>query len=368
MGNFDLLNLAVKTFAPTNEVLLDDKGMPSVYVRIPKFKISDVITGGSDSVHPAFIVNGQEIDEIYISKYQNIIVNDRAYSLPGQDPAVNLNFDRAVTVCKNKGAGFHLMTNAEWAAIALWCRKNSCMPKGNNYYGRDSADSTYEAIAASRETSGDNIGRINRVLTGTGPVSWSHNGERSGIWDLNGNVYEWVGGYRTVAGEIQVLANNNAADSSLSQAADSAQWKAILSDGTLVAPGTTNTLKWDYTADPGTTSASKAFELATALAHQQTVDAPYGGQSFETLTAHAGVSVPELLKALALFPADANSHGGDYFYMRNQAADERLLLRGGDWHYGAFSGVFCGYGSYVRSYAYGGLGFRSAFVNLPSAS
>lgn len=368
MGNFDLLNLAVKATSPTNEVLLDDKGMPSIYVRIPKFKISDVITGGSDSVHPAFIVNGQEIDEIYISKYQNIIMNDRAYSLPGQDPAVNLNFDRAVTVCANKGAGFHLMTNAEWAAVALWCRKNSCMPKGNNNFGKDHADSTYEAIPASRETTGDYIGRINRVLTGTGPVSWSHNNDRSGIWDLNGNVYEWVGGYRTYAGEIQILANNNAADSSLSQAADSAQWKAIKEDGSLVAPGTANTLKWDYKADPGTVSAGKAFELAKSLTYQQSNGEPYGGQSFESLTARTGVTVPELLKALALYPADANSHGGDYFYMRNLAADERVLRRGGNWAYGALSGVFCGGGYDARSNAGGGLGFRSAFVNLPSAS
>ena len=366
--SFDLVNLAVKMLAPSNEVLLDDKGMPSVYVRIPKFKISDVITGGSDTVHPAFIINGQEIDEIYISKYQNIIVNDCAYSLPGQDPATSLNFDRALTVCANKGAGFHLMTNAEWAAIALWCRKNSCMPKGNNNYGKDSTESTYDAIPATRETTGDNIGRINRVLTGTGPVSWSHNNDRSGIWDLNGNVHEWVGGYRTFAGEIQILANNNAADSSLSQAENSAQWKAIKEDGTLVAPGTADTLKWDYKADPGTVNANKAFELAKSLSYQQTVEAPYGGQSFESLTARTGVTVPELLKALALYPADANSHGGDYFYMRNLAADERLLSRGGLWSNGARAGVFCGDGDSPRSYANGALGFRSAFVNLPSAN
>jgi hypothetical protein len=51
---------------PRNDILLDDKGLPSVMVRIPKFKISDVIAGGSDSTHPAFIVNGNEVPEIYI--------------------------------------------------------------------------------------------------------------------------------------------------------------------------------------------------------------------------------------------------------------------------------------------------------------
>ena len=52
-------------------------------------------------------------------------------------------------------------------------------------------------------------------------VTWSHDGTPAGIWDLNGNVSEWVGGIRTVYGELQVLVNNNAADPAHSQAASS---------------------------------------------------------------------------------------------------------------------------------------------------
>ena len=70
MANFDLSEFALKCVCPNNEILYDDKGMPSVMVYIPKFNISDVITGGANSVHPAFIVNGTEVDGIYISKYQ----------------------------------------------------------------------------------------------------------------------------------------------------------------------------------------------------------------------------------------------------------------------------------------------------------
>ena len=86
MANFDLAAMALKAVCPTNDILYDDKGLPSVMVKIPKFKISQVIPGGADSVHPAFIVNGQEVDAIYISKYQNIVNNNRAYSLPCEDP------------------------------------------------------------------------------------------------------------------------------------------------------------------------------------------------------------------------------------------------------------------------------------------
>lgn len=64
MSNFDLSSLALASAFPTNKILTDDKGLPSVMVYIPKFKMSDVIDGAGDSTHPAFIVNGVEKDGI----------------------------------------------------------------------------------------------------------------------------------------------------------------------------------------------------------------------------------------------------------------------------------------------------------------
>lgn len=84
MANFDLTNLAVKMICPNNTVQLDDTGLPSVLVYIPKFKNSDVLEGGDDSVHPAFIVNGKQIPGFYYSKYQNHVNNGVAYSLPAE--------------------------------------------------------------------------------------------------------------------------------------------------------------------------------------------------------------------------------------------------------------------------------------------
>ncbi|AZF90200.1 MAG: hypothetical protein BPH100C_137 [Phage 5P_2] len=66
-----------------NTVLYDDLGQPSIMVRIPKFLLSDVIAGAPSTPHPAFIVNGVTKNEIFISKYQCVIQNGRAYSLPG---------------------------------------------------------------------------------------------------------------------------------------------------------------------------------------------------------------------------------------------------------------------------------------------
>ncbi len=356
MANFDLANFALKATCPSNKIILDDKGLPSVMVYVPKFKISDVITGGSDSTHPAFIVNGQEVPGVYISKYQNVVYNGRAYSLPGEDPKTYITFDSACQVSEAKGPGWHLMTNAEWAALALWCRKNSTMPKGNNSAGKDHLESVYTAIPATYGSDGI----INRVLTGTGPVTWSHNGEISGIWDLNGNVYEWMGGYRVVDGEIQILPNNDAADPDNSQNSSSTKWQAILQNGTLTEPGTAGTLKWDYTTDPGTEIAGKEFRLNITIENPANDDNPYGQISFSNLAAKDSISVPEIIKALSLFPVDNGDHGGDNFYIRNRG--ECLGYRGGAWNDSVAAGVFFMYTVRNRSYSGLSLGFRSAYI------
>ena len=96
-ANFDLSNLALKAVCPNNEILYDDKGLPSIMVKIPKMTYAQLGLGSSTAVHPAFIVNGQEVDAIYISKYQNIVYDGRAYSLPGEEPKHTINFDSAVS-------------------------------------------------------------------------------------------------------------------------------------------------------------------------------------------------------------------------------------------------------------------------------
>jgi hypothetical protein len=226
------------------------------------------------------------------------------------------------------------------------------MPKGNNNYGKDTSESTAVAIPTYYDAT-----NTFRVATGSGPVTWSHNGQVTGIWDLNGNVWEWCGGYRTKDGEIQILPNNDAADPDNPQNDTSVKWKAILQDGSLVDPGTVDTLKWDYLAAP---AAGAAFRLNTVVEYPQADDTPYGYNSFAALTAKAGVTVPEILKALALFPADTNDHGGDYMWMRNNG--ERLAYRGGAWYAGAGAGVFACYGGNPRSSVSAPVGFRSAYI------
>jgi len=47
-ANYDLTALAVKMVCPNNEIIADKvNGYPSIYAKIPKCKMSDLITGGS---------------------------------------------------------------------------------------------------------------------------------------------------------------------------------------------------------------------------------------------------------------------------------------------------------------------------------
>lgn len=315
--------LAVQIAHSNNYLIYDDAGKPSVMVAISKFYLDDVINGASHTVHPAFIINGIEHDVIYISKYQNIVENGRAYSLPMKAPQTYVTFEQACNYCSAKGAGWHVMTNAEWAAIALWCKKNGTMPKGNNYYGKDVSETSLppKAAPASKNSSGNTAA----TLTGSGRESWYHDGTFAGIADLNGNVWEWNSGTRLVNGEIQIIANNDAANQSNSALSSSTLWKAIMPDGTLAAPETPGTLKWDYGTNP--TSDTSNIILNNKIDHMQTDASVRGIKEFNALTSADQIEVPEIMKALAFFPADSNGYGHELLQFRNSGV--RLSLRGG---------------------------------------
>ena len=359
MPNYDLSNLALKAMCPSNEILYDDKGVPSIMVKIPKKTYAQLGLGASTATFPAFIVNGQEVDAIWISKYLNIVQNGRAYSLPTQDPKASITFDSALKACTDKGAGWHLMTAFEWGALIAWCEQNNFIPLGNNSYGKHSSESVYKAIPSNTPDSGK---YANRTATGTGPLEWFHDKTPDGIADLCGNVWEWTGGIRSVYGELQILANNNAADGGNAQTASAATWKAIqASDGELITPN-----------GSGTTSGSVKMDWASSKLTYDTAisDSSPGSHNCEfkniAFSANIGSDAQALLIALGMAPKASTivpTNNTCYF---NNAEAERSFCRGGVYSSTAYGfASFSGY--YPRSNSGANIGFRSAFVKLPAA-
>ena len=358
MSNFDDLKIAVEGLSKgTNTVLFDDdlgtggESFPSIMVRIPMFHSLSVLDGAPDAPHPMFVVDDMTLPEIYFSKYQNIVMHDRAYSLPFKDSRTFITFNQAKEVSEAKGTGWHLTTNAEYAGIALWCLKNGFLPHGNNNYGSDYAHPHEKGIVT--YTYDDGI--KGRIATGSGPATWNHDGTPAGICDLNGNIWEWAGGLRLNDGEINVIPHNNAAKH-IDQSATSVQWQGILQDGTFVTPGTANTLKFDASNANGSGTAT----LSTSIANRGT-DNVSMQQTFQTLAAKEGISVPTLLQLLGIMPPAGNLDG-DIFQARNNG--ERLPLRGGGWGGTSGAGVFALHLHAVRTHNWNGAGFRAAFVNI----
>ena len=351
MTNFDDLKLAVQAISGgRNTVLLDDMGMPSIMVPFPKLTYADIMTGGTQDPLPAFLVDGHEIPVIYESKYQNIVVNDRAYSLPFEDPCVYITFDQALQMCRNKGDGWHLHSNALWAAIQSWCYRNKTVPHGNGNYGKDYSNPHEHGVTTYID--GNHGG--GRTATGSGPVTWYHNYDSSGIADLCGNIWEWVAGLRMVNGEIQIIPYGNSMKADCNMSATSTEWKAIMPNGTLVAPGTAGTLKYDGETATG------APRINTAVEFKPGTDDGYYWRQFGTLAAKAGVDIPPMMKALGLAPIPDYEYGNGGFWIRPQAA-ERLPLRGADWGSTTTAGVAALRLTYPRSNSGHNVGFRAAF-------
>lgn len=347
MANFDDLQGAVAQFGANNKVIFDDTGMPSIMVAVPKAKYSDVITGGTDETLPFWIMDGEEKSVIYVSKFLNIVENDRAYSLGGYLPRNYINFDQSVAACKKKGAGWHLNQTGIFAYLNLLSQKMGTVPHGNTNYGKDYYHPYERGTMPQGETQ--------RTLTGSGQPTWYHNHDMSGIADINGNLWEWTGGLRLVNGEIQIIPYGNSMKLDCDMSASSTLWKAIKPDGTLVEPGTAGTLKIDRT------SASDATLRINTSVTTQTTDSNDTSEVFKNVKAVSGVAIPKLLVALGLFPdSGVTGYGNDRFWARNNG--ERLPLRGsafGDTSDSGPSalGLHC-----PRSLSSGYVGFRSAFV------
>lgn len=310
-----------------NEVIFDNRGIPDIMV---------VFT--PDELGLPAEIRGKAVKEYAISKYPNTLIGGVPYSMPYQQPAVNVNHDEAIRLCESKGPGWHLMTNDEWAALAHQSRKNGTLPRGNTDCGK-SHSHPEETGTTYKDSSGSS-----KTLTGSGPVTWNHDHTAEGVADMCGNIWEHVGGIRFVNGQVQVIPNNEAA-AGADQSKDSKEWTPL------------------YTAD-GDTIYYDVEDGRIGLRPVEPDSKDYDGVEFKELIGSA-IDVPEKLIELGLYPVPGYE-GTDYFWLDTDG--ERIVLRGGGWASGARAGVFYFNGGDSRAYVRWAVGFRSALVRYSGDS
>ena len=373
-------NLLAYNNLPNNRILYDQYGIPGVYVFIPKFNWDPINGFASTVVHPAFIWNGVEHAGFWYSKFKNVAIdkttgqiitahttgwnksNAVGASLPFEDPAVFLNFNEAIDICEAKNSAqmrtdknlFHAVTNAEAAAIAIWTRQMivgtilAHFPRGNNNYGQDiDAKGITGAVLNELLTIGSGAGDYGapyygRWRTGSGGPLTAHNLDISGIFDMNGLIWEWIIGLQSpdagTGKQAWIIPNNEAA------IATPAQLKNIAT-----APGA----PWVQIGEWGSLT-DEVFRNENATA-------------FTPAGAYSDADA-EKLALIAADGAGAGDYGNDYFY-KPDVGENNVPLRAGGWSSGLNAGLFALDLTSVVTHSVYAIGFRSAFVgNLSSVT
>lgn len=366
-----------------NVVKYDADGNPSLFVKFPKMKSSELHKDLPAHTHPAFIINGIEQDYILLGRYkagENGVKDDALVSLPNIMPVRSCGADEMLSRMKMAGAGITGMTVADYGFIKLLAQKKGWKPNGNTAWGQSHVDAVawetgetmltddvraYEGhlytclkphttaaenrpdVAPTYWEKGEYVGGVSvdteinvdhqtgyRTLSGTGPLDW-YLGENVGsMADLVGCSMETQYGYRVVDGEIQILPDNNAADPDADLSASSGAWKAILPSRTddsyfLVAPGSKKTLHWNYLSGKivlDTETADLSIGIKTAAFVNLAVNS-------ENLP-----FVPCIIKELGLIPTGSDDETPGICRV-GFIAGERLARRGGYYGSGNASGL-----------------------------
>ncbi|MFW7621522.1 hypothetical protein [Klebsiella quasipneumoniae] len=251
-------------------IVYTKKGQPCFMNVLTKFDLS-TIDSELSGTHPAFIVDGKELSQILIGTYQMQVIDGEMVSQPYTVPTRNtVSLPYAIQTARASGPGFHAITNAEWAALQCLAWKNQQYPKGANLYGRDIDDPSLYGVRVDGLPAGTASGR-GLIYTGSGPTEFRHNLAYNGISDLNGNVNEHVSGLRCVYGELQVLANNDAASASHDLLDTSSDWRAISGvDGSLITPDGNGTTANSIKLKSGSVASAADYTLTLTAGQFQT--------------------------------------------------------------------------------------------------
>jgi hypothetical protein len=281
-------------------VLYDETGIPSFMLRVPCFKVETIDSSLGRGVHPAFVMNGKEVEEIFIGQVNATIIEGRAYSIPGEQATRNVNFDEARESCTKKGKGWHLLNNWEYAALVMYLVKSR-----NRYFEK----------------------------------AW---------WD-------WIDGLKIVDGELFTPGDNNFELPeqdwpSLGVFFDALKGRPILSKEITHysepdPKGADDDRDYDYTR----LGCLSQLEYSVS---PETKEHDFSNTELEKLA--------QMLIHPSATPVLAETD--DAIWVRNYG--ERVPFRGGGWHYGASAGLAALHLNYRRAFSHYGVGCRPAFIGI----
>lgn len=318
-------------------IIRDSAGNANAMFVLPRFSYADLgMTAdmGTGDVTAFDFGSGSIKGEIFIGAY--LASGSGAVSAPRQDPRTSLDHTAARNACSAKGAGWHLMTAHEWAAIALWCMANGYEPIGNTNWGRSHAKTWMVGDRADNRAPGDTAG-TGRTQTGSMGSEATHTRTLGGIADLVGNVWEWQDGFLLQDGRFKLSSHNTQAE---------VDWAFV-----------------DAFLDASTPTGGSAI-LSNAVNNRLGAigDNANAGNSanveWRAMTKSGSYVSNQAMKRLLLEQAGALPQGR--IYMRNFG--ERLPFRGGSWLSGANAGLAALILDYSRASTNTSVGFRPAFA------
>lgn len=299
-------------------VVHDAAGLPSIMVKVENTAPS------KELADPMFIVRGQEYREIYLSQFLNNTFEDRAYSLPFVDPRAFISMDEAIAACRAKGPKWHLLTVPEWNYII---RNTHAGIHGNTDFGNYHGDQSEHGIRSD----------YGRTMTGTGPASWFHNGDKkTGIADVMGNVWKIIAGLRLRRGVLEYMENNDAAAPDADLSFESQEFKPVLVNGLPVKIGPNDEgVMCITTGEVGGYDAVERNKVKIELSE-----------------------VPQILKDLGIITD--NMETSEEWFAADVELDEAVLFGGGSYNNLSSAGPSA-LGLYgARSYVHTYIGFFSA--------
>lgn len=307
-------------------LITDDFGNAQCVRRLPLHTFETLAIAGCPFVGPldCFIrQDGSLRPYVDVPVYLASNKGGKAVSQADRDPWASINADTARARCAELNANSMMMSQEIWAMLCWNMISQGYQPRGNTEFGRSHANINEFGRRTDGRVPNDRAGAA-RVLTGSGPSAWRHDGTDFGVADMVGNVWEWVDGMKMSGGQFIVADYTGQPE---------AQWKET---GVYIS----NT--GQFTNTPPTTLNS-------------------GNQVWGNMPKAPGYAGNEKLQRLIIEPIECTKHLMGRFYWNLDG--ERFPLRGGYWNSASGAGpaaLSCGP---PRSNVSSTLGFRAAFVS-----